>query len=161
MKRRHCILSAIVLAGLLSSVWLLSHPRQLPVGECSEVFQMYRDVEGVDASFIKDFPVNDTLRLDVTTLMARDSAGWQRLKRDFRLPELPDILQQQIDEGRDLVSVRLAPKSNPSLPMDTVDMLRNHVVAISRLYRTISVFCTRTEDEQQAVSSCCHEKGNS
>ena len=161
MKKRHYIALAIVLAGVAACAWIILHPRQLPVEECSDVFQRCKDVDGVDASFMKDFPVNDTLRLDVTTLQARDSAGWEQLKKDFHLPELPDMLQKHIAQGRDLVGVRLSPKYNPTLPMDTTHVLKNNVVAISRLYKTISIFHTETKDEQRAVSSSNHEKGNS
>ena len=111
MKKRHYIALAIVLAGVAACAWIILHPRQLPVEECSDVFQRYKDVEGVAASFIKGFPVNDTLRLDVTTLQATDSAGWERLLEDFhirRSSELPEIVQRWLNEGKDMVGVHLA-----------------------------------------------------
>ena len=161
MKKRHYIALAIVLAGVAACAWIILHPRQLPVEECGDVFRRYKDVEGVAASFIKGFPVNDTLRLDVTTLQARDSAGWERLLEDFhiqRLSELPEIVQRWLNEGKDMVGVHLAPKSDPTLPTDTTNALNNNVVAVSRLYHTISIFYTETESEQKAVSNSNHEK---
>ena len=161
MKKRHYIALAIVLAGVAACAWIILHPRQLPVEECGDVFRRYKDVEGVAASFIKGFPVNDTLRLDVTTLQARDSAGWERLLEDFhirRSSELPEIVQRWLNEGKDMVGVHLAPKSDPTLPTDTTNALNNNVVAVSRLYHTISIFYTETESEQKAVSNNNHEK---
>lgn len=161
MRKRHYISMAIVFAGLLVSAWILLHPRQLPEEECSDTYRRYEDVEGVAASFIKGFPVNDTLSLDVTTLQATDSAGWERLQEDFhirRLSELPEIVQRWLNEGKDMVGVHLAPKSDPTLPTDTTNALNNNVVAVSRLYKTISIFYTETESEQKAVSNSNHEK---
>lgn len=161
MKRRHYLFLAIILVGLAFSAWFLTHPRQLPEEECSDTYRRYKDVEGVAASFIKGFPVNDTLRLDVTTLQATDSAGWERLLEDFhirRSSELPEIVQRWLNEGKDMVGVHLAPKSDPTLPTDTTNALNNNVVAVSRLYHTISIFYTETESEQKAVSNSNHEK---
>lgn len=158
MRKRHYISMAIVFAGLLVSAWILLHPRQLPEEECSDTYRRYKDVEGVAASFIKGFPVNDTLCLDVTTLQATDSGGWERLKEDFHVSQLPEIFLRRIEEGKDIVIVRFAPKSDPTLPTDTTNALNNNVVAISQLYHTISIFYTATESEQKAVSNSNHEK---
>ena len=153
MRKRHYISMAIVFAGLLVSAWILLHPRQLPEEECSDTYHRYKDVEGVAASFIKGFPVNDTLSLDVTTLQATDSAGWERLKKDFHIAPAPEFFQRKIEQGEDMVSVRRASKNDPTLPIDTTDYNNNNVVAISRLYRTVSIFNTNTEAEQDAVSN--------
>ena len=153
MRKRHYISIAIVFAGLLVSAWILLHPRQLPEEECSDTYRRYKDVEGVAASFIKGFPVNDTLSLDVTTLQATDSAGWERLRKDFHIAPAPEFFQRKIEQGEDMVSVRRASKNGPTLPIDTTDYNNNNVVVISRLYRTVSIFNTNTEAEQDAVSN--------
>ena len=151
MKKRHYIALAIVLAGVAACAWIILHPRQLPVEECGDVFQRYWQVDGVDASFMKDFPVNDTLRLDVTTLQARDSAGWEQLKKDFHLPELPEKSRKKIEKGIDVISIRYAPIADPTARMDTSCLLENNILGISRLYKTISIFHTHTEAEQDAI----------
>ena len=152
MKKHHYIVLAIVLVGLAVSASFFLFPRQLPLEECSAEFLCYKDVDGIDASFIKDFPVNDTLRLDVTTLQATDSAGWERLKRDFHIATLADHTQYRIDSlGKDIVSVKLVPKRDPTLPMDTTRLLNNNVLAVSRLHRTISIFRVSTESEMNAI----------
>ena len=151
MKRRHCIALAILLAAMAVSAWLFLHPRQLPLAECSELYQRYADSPHVSVAFIRDFPVNDTLSLDVTTLTALDSTGWEILKKDFRVLPIPEFTQQQINRGFDIVTMHYAPKSNPTLPMDTTDFLKNNQIAISRLNHTVSIFYTETRAEQNAV----------
>ena len=151
MKKHHYITLAIVLVGLAVSASFFLFPRQLSPEECSAEFLRYKDVEGIDASFVKDFPVNDTLAVDVTTLQATDSVGWETLKKDFHAFPLPENNQKKIDQGIDVISIHLAPKTDPTLPMDTTDLLNNNVVAISRLHQTVSIFNVTTKAEMDAV----------
>ncbi len=151
MKKHHYITLAIVLVGLAVSASFFLFPRQLSPEECSAEFLRYKDVEGIDASFVKDFPVNDTLAVDVTTLQATDSVGWETLKKDFHAFPLPENNQKKIDQGIDVISIHLAPKTDPTLPMDTTDLLNNNVVAISRLHQTVSIFNVTTRAEMDAV----------
>ena len=151
MKKHHYITLAIVLVGLAVSASFFLFPRQLSPEECSAEFLRYKDVEGIDASFVKDFPVDDTLAVDVTTLQATDSVGWETLKKDFHAFPLPENNQKKIDQGVDVISIHLAPKTDPTLPMDTTDLLNNNVVAISRLHQTVSIFNVTTRAEMDAV----------
>ncbi len=102
-------------------------------------------------AFIEGFKVNDTLAVDVTTVTALDDEGWDTLRADFRIPELPPLFQQKIEDGKDMLSMRFVSKTDPSHTMDSVDMLNNNVIAISRLKRTICIFYTSTIAEQQSV----------
>lgn len=118
------------------------------------VSDLYRRYEGnphLDVTYLRNFPVNDTLSVDVTLLQARDDEGWDTLRADFRIPELPPLFQQQIEDGKDMLSLRFVSKTDLSHTMDSVDMLNNNVIAISRLKRTICIFYTSTIAEQQCI----------
>jgi hypothetical protein len=135
---------AVAVGGLL---W----PWLLPGARVSDPYRRYEDNPHLGVTFLRNFPVNDTLAVDVTLLQARDDEGWDTLRADFRIPELPDHIQKRIAEGKDLTGVRLVPKSDPTLPMDTVDITRNNVLGVSPLKRTISIFTTDTKEQQLAV----------
>ena len=151
MKRRHCIALAILLAAMAVSAWLFLHPRQLPLAECSELYQRYADSPHVSVAFIRDFPVNDTLSLDVTTLTALDSTGWNDLSQYFRIPQLPDFLREKVERGEDKIFVRLAPKNDMLQYADTANLTNNNVLAFSHLNHTVSVFYIQTILEIDAV----------
>lgn len=125
--------------------------RTVPLEECSELYRRYADSPHLEVAFIRDFPVNDTLSLDVTTLTALDSIGWEILKTDFRIHPVPEFAQQQIGQGKDIISLKLVSKDNPMLGMDTACLLNNNTIGISRLHHTVSVFYTITINEQEAV----------
>ena len=136
----------LVAAGL--SLWL---PREAAARRVSDLYRRYEPNPHLSVAFIEGFKVNDTLAVDVTTVTALDDEGWDTLRADFRIPELPPLFQQKIEDGKDMLSMRFVSKTDPSHTMDSVDMLNNNVIAISRLKRTICIFYTSTIAEQQSV----------
>ena len=139
-----CLL--IVIGTLIVKLW----PRTVPFDQCSPLYEHYADVEGVDASFIKDFRVNDTVFVDVTLLEAKDSAGWAMLKHDFSVPELNDEWQAYIDAGEDLIfSQILTPSHYPiSVLSDTILF---DILATSYYSHTLVIFHGKNEKDIRPV----------
>ena len=89
----------------------------VPVGQCSEVYKQYCDVEGVRATYIQDFRVNDTLTVGVTLLEATDSAGWGYLLEAFNeTKEVGEVAEESIEKNK--VWARLSPKGHPEEKVD-------------------------------------------
>ena len=132
--------------GALAVYW----PRTVPYAQCSDLYKRYAAIDGIDATFIKDFQVNDTLFLDVTLLEAKDSAGWDMLKRDFGIHDLPPAFQQLVDEGHDLVSTKKIPRQQNLSQQDT-NGITYDVAAISRLMHAVSIFHTKDLSERRAA----------
>ena len=138
-----CLL--IVVGTLTVKFW----PRTVPFDQCSDVYKRYAAVDGVDATFIKDYKVNDTVFVDATLLEAKDSAVWVMLKNDFEVPNPGPIAQQFIDNGEDLIGVKIIPKSTTT---DTIlNPYPNDVLAISYLKRTLTIFHIKNDVEKHAV----------
>jgi hypothetical protein len=151
MNKRRVISVAVCLVVAALVLVVKYHPRTVPVEECSQIYRDYADNPHIAVAFIKDIPVNDTLRVDVTTLQATDSLGWETLKNEFHIISLSDNIQRKIEQGIDRVSTRIVSKTDPTLPMDTSELLNNNVIAISRLHRTVSVFYIKAEAEIDAI----------
>ncbi len=163
------IFLAIVLVALAVRLW----PRTVPFDQCSEVYKRYAVVDGVDATFIKDYKVNDTVFVDVTLLEAKDSVSWTTLKKDFEVPDPSPDFQQRIDRGKDLIYTKKTPKvtvadslkkshpnvSSKSREDDSLHSSQgaenvtygNDWLAISHLNHIIIVFHTKNNDEVHAV----------
>ena len=135
------IFLAIVMVALAVRLW----PRTVPFDQCSDLYKQYANVDGVDATFIKDYKVNDTVLVDVTLLEATTDSGWAVLVRDFEMDELSPLLQMLIDRGENLVFSKLIPKSRPS------DSAPNDVLAYSYTTRTVSIFHIANDSEEHAV----------
>ena len=112
MKRTDCITLVICLLSIGIALVAVRCPRTVPYEQCSEVYKRYCDVEGVRATYIQDFRVNDTLTVGVTLLEATDSAGWEYLLEAFNeKKEVRDVAEESTEKNK--VWVRLAPKGHP------------------------------------------------
>lgn len=127
-----CLL--IVVGTLCVKLW----PRTVPFEQCSEIYQKYAHTPGIDAAFVKDYRINDTVTIDATVLEATTDSAWAMLQNDFNVPIIPDEYKELLDNSKS-ISLRLAPKNNPKAPMDSI-LLNNDMITISRKMQTIQVF---------------------
>ena len=82
MKRSWLITILICLLLLCGGGAVLLLPQVVPFDQCSDVYKRYADMDGVDATFIKDYKVNDSIRVNVTLLQATDSVSWNIIAKD-------------------------------------------------------------------------------
>lgn len=137
------ILFCLLLLGGGGAVLIL--PQVVPFSQCSDVYKRYAKMDGVDATFIKDYKVNDTVRVAVTLLQANDTV-WPQLTDDFNAQLPPDMPPPPPNT----VDFWYAPHDNYSLPMDTV-LTNNDIIAVSYDSRTISIFHIKTEKQINAI----------
>lgn len=142
MKRRNYIILVIILVGLAASASFFLFPRQLPIGECSEEYRRYRDVEGIDVSFVKELPINDSVSVDVTLFQARDSAIWADL--------IVDLYQENRDEYNPVkLKLKMIPKNKQqSVSNEITD---NNLIAASLADLTVGIFYIETEQQYNAI----------
>ena len=126
--------------------WRYVRPQQ----QVSDLYRRYEHVDGIAASYIHNYPVNDTLSLDVTLLEATDSDGWQTLSDDFGIIPLEDELQQKIDSGKDLVFVREVNGQNMKVQADSI-CDNTKLIAISYLKKTVCIFHVADDKEIHSV----------
>lgn len=68
----------IVLTLLVTILGIITWVKLRPVEpEVSELYERCKDVPGIRVGFIKDFPVNDSVTCDVTTIEALTDEGWE------------------------------------------------------------------------------------
>ena len=151
MNRRRFIWMLVVALCLVAVGLALWLPRYAAAQRVSDLYRRYADNPHLTVAYIEDFRVNDTVAVDVTTLSALDAEGWETLRKDFNIKPIPDILQEELNNGRDIIVVRMVPKSDPTQPMDTTDLSKNNVIGISNLQHTISIFNTDNESQQDAI----------
>ena len=97
-------------------------PRTVPDSKCSELYRRYSDVPGIEATYVKDYPVNDTLSIGVTILQATDSTGWGRLQKGFSVPMPEDSTEiLALNRGGDILA--LIPNEKISIPMEPSDIV--------------------------------------
>ena len=138
MKRTSIVTLCLCVFVAVVMVVAVCMQRVVPYWQCSEVYKKYSRVEGVRATYVKDFRVNDTLTVGVTLLEATEDSGWVTLQEDFGLPVIPKEYEKFFCADSNKVSLKFFPKKEP-LCLDG-DTLLNDVLAISFYKHTIAYF---------------------
>ena len=147
MKRRiifFVLLTTLGVGGV--AVWRYVLPWQ----QVGDLYRRYEHADGIAASYIHNFPVNDTLLLDVTLLEATTDSAFRQLLDDLSIPEMDSSLMQAVyDNRKDLVFSKMIAKGEN--PKAAVDPAQADLVAVSILSRTATVFHVGGIGELQAV----------
>ena len=150
MNRRWTITLLLLPVVVLSVLLLTRSLHTVPPDECSDVYRQYKDTPGIKASFIKDYPINDTTTIDVTTLEASSDAGWESLKKTFNIIDYPPEVLPFVDTM--VVEYYFATKDDYSRGMDSV-RLNNDFIAVSRFMKKVTVFNIKEEKQIVAILS--------
>ena len=121
--------------------------------QTSEVYNRYKDVPGVNAAYIKDYRVNDSVTVCVTLLEALDSTSWGSIKKEFKIVAFLDsvYVYSNIDLNETTKILRLAPKNDYNLPSDSI-IANNDLIVTNFFYHTICIF--HLENEKQYFAIC-------
>lgn len=141
------VILAASLLIVFGSFAIKLQPRTVPFYKCSEAYRTYACNPSIDAAFIKDFPINDTLTADVTLLNAKDSAGWEQLKTDFDIKNPTPSMLEKIRNGEDVISTKL-------IMVNEEDFIG--AIAVSRLNNTLTIFHINTDEELHAIMQYNH-----
>lgn len=147
---KQIILSAVIFLAVLGvALAVRLWPRTVPFDQCSDLYKQYAGMEGIDATFIKNFKVNDTVFIDVTLLEAKNDSAWLTLQTNFNIPIIPEEYRE-LFENTDAIDYWLAPKGKYIPPMDSV-LLNNDAVAVFRKMHLVSVFHLTNETQADVI----------
>ena len=138
---------AFLLLTLLGVAAVAAGRYLLPERHVSDIYRRYHNADGIAASYIHNFPVNDTLRLDVTLLEATTDSAWQALCADFAISDIVETIED-IDPH--------AIFSRQVNRHDYAQIVRGdspdaEILAISYDSKTLSIFHTSNAAEKHAV----------
>lgn len=125
-----------------------------PSDEVSEYYTRYAGTPGINAAFVKDYRINDTLLLDVTVLEVTDSAVWDPVCAELGLMTNEWIMTNESEEFRD---VWFDPSGFESYVLfDTLDVdgkptPLQTVFIYTRYNRTICIFHHVTYEQYDAI----------
>ena len=155
MNKRRVISVAVCLVVAALVLVVKYHPRTVPIEECSQIYRDYADNPHIAVAFIKDFPVNDTLAVDVTTLQATTDSAWCALLLDFGTPqEMIDDYNsnKEFNEGEDASTIILFYKDKNDLkkriPSTNPD---SRLVIASHRNRTLCIFMTEKNNIKETI----------
>ncbi len=149
-KRMWLLTLALSFLAVLAAVAWRCWPRTVPLSQCSEVYQRYHDTPGIQASFIKNKQINDTLRLDMTILEAEDSLAFANLLKSMGKSDeyITDILS--LGGNTDKCYSGTFRRGELGSLGDSDDA-NNEVRSVFPVRMTVAIFHTRTAEELKAV----------
>ena len=159
LTRKDRIINALIVVSVLVVgfvVWYL--PPAIAYWRCSEVYKRYSRVEGVRATYIKDFRVNDTLTIGVTLLEATTDSGWATLMDAFVSDEMKKEMENCSQTAK--VWTRLAVKGHSEIVVgsdisqggSSEDKQQEYeMIAIDNSIQAIGIFHTNNMEELLAV----------
>lgn len=147
------VVTVVVLLSVAVPLLVLHKPWKGTKVATSELYNRYADKEGIEASFIKDYKVNDSVFVDVTLLEATTDSAWEVLLKDFNMPDIP---KEVVEMGVDMF-VKAVNRKDYSLPADSI-LVNNDVMMVSYALKTISVFRTETLGQMWAVNHSKYEE---
>ena len=145
MKR--WLMTLLFALAVAAAVGVVVWRHVLPRHRVSPLFERYEHADGIAASYIHNYPVNDTLTLDVTLLEATTDSAWQSLCTDFALSDIVEIMEQTDPNTTFLRQVSRHNYSQVALG-DSPDA---ECLAISCNSKTFAVFHTHNVAEMHAV----------
>ena len=145
MKR--WIITFLLTLAVATAVGVVVWRHVLPMRSVSDLYRRYEHADGIAASYIHNFPVNDTLRVDVTLLEATTDSAWQALCADFALS---DIVEEMKVIAPNVVFSRQVNRHNYEQVVrgDSPDA---EILAISCDTKTFAVFHTCNAAEMHTV----------
>ena len=148
MKRNRFILATIplIVVGILAFVKL--YPRSVPLNECSPVYRQYEGHEGIEATYMKQYPVDDTTFVDVTLLHATTDSAWVSLCHEF-LPNISNIINNLPQEHA--VTFWAVSKDNhrTQVTPNTIEIF--DLVLLTAQMKTIYVFHLKDKEQSSVI----------
>lgn len=145
-----CLLALIVPAALVYR----SHT--VPLSQCSELYRRYVGNPHLRSSFTQDFPINDTLALDVLLIEADSDSAWCALLIEFGMPK--EMMEEYLSDtkkyegnGSNIISLFTIDKNNPQkrLSLEEID---SRIVSVSFARKSLCVFLTENKTIKEAIS---------
>ena len=151
MKRRILLFSLAALLCVATVAFFKYRAAIFRSGNVSELYRTYKDTPGIDATFIKDFHVNDTVSVDVTLLQATDSAGWETLLSNVKLPEeMHELIE--LWKQKKHVMLHIFPKYQINDPTDSI-FINNDIIAIDWAKQELAIFHITDRKQLEAIIS--------
>ncbi len=119
MKHWRLKLILTTLCCLLFFVAVKYLPSIVHSDEVSDVYRRYEHRDDLKVGYIKDYRIDDSTTVDVTTLTARDSASWETLLKEMNIPDIKiELLRKSYRKGNQSVSSYYCVKNHPEQRSD-------------------------------------------
>ena len=128
---------------------LVLTPRTVPFDECSPLYRQYAGQEGIKASYVRDYPVDDTTLVDVTLLRATTDSAWESLCIAFTPYEFSDSSEYIHNLIHDTTSVTFRVVSKDDYRVKVTPATANNFdfFTLTAMQKSICIFHTKNNEQ--------------
>ena len=153
MKNKRPLFVVLLCLLLAGGVVLALIPCSPMPWQCSKLYWQYRGQEGIKATYVKQYPVDDTTLVDVTLLQATTDSAWESLCHEFVPYEFADSNKYINNLIHDTTSVtfRAVSKDDPhqkTKPDTTCDY---NLLVISAKVKSVGIFQIETKSQFDVI----------
>ena len=156
MKILRLITILLGVVALASTVAVLCdiHSRRVVDSEVSEVYRHYVGRPDLKVGFVKDYRVDDSITVDVTTITAKDSAGWEALLRELNVSEYTITIQREArKEGIAAVTTDYRLKQHPDIRVSMGNDNKLDLLFFSYQDQIVFIFDVESKDQANRISN--------
>ena len=135
-----CLLLAVGAAVIVLT------PRTVPFDECSPLYRQYAGQEGIKASYVRDYPVDDTTLVDVTLLHATTDSAWVSLCLKSLPYDYPEDKRENVIHGNS-VTQYFSSKDDIRTKVIPADTNNYNLVFINARQKYIVIFHTENKTQ--------------
>ena len=155
MEKRSWIFTIILCLLLAGGAALVLLPRIPMPWQCSKIYWQYRGQEGIKASYVRDYPVDDTTLVDVTLLQATTDSAWKSLCIAFTPYEFVDSSEYINKLIHDTTSVTFRAVSKDDykkriIPKETNYCNFNFIIQSAKV-KSIGIFQIKSEPQYNVI----------
>lgn len=157
MKRSWLITILICLLLLCGGGAVLLLPQVVPFDQCSDMYKRYADMDGVDATFIKGYKVNDTVFVDVTLLETKDTALWDSLCKDFGIA----LFSMYPKEYREIMSIEHSfgqQVIKDTIVLENDSLYKENLIIFSHINMSMCIFHKINDSQYDAIVNEKHKE---
>ena len=142
------ILVCLLLIGI-GLLTMLSTRCPMP-WQCSKIYWQYRGQEGIKASYVRDYPVDDTTLVDVTLLRATTDSAWVSLCLKSLRYDYPDNRKENVIYGNS-VTQYISSKDDIRTTVIPTDTNSYNLVYITAINKYLIIFHTENKTQLSII----------
>ena len=149
MKNKRPLFVVLLCLLLAGGVVLALLPRYPMPWQCSKLYWQYRGQEGIEASYVKQYPVDDTTLVDVTLLRATTDSAWESLCIAFTPYEFSDSSEHIHNLIHDTTSVTFRVVSKDDYRVKVTPATANNFdfFTLTAMQKSICIFHTKNNEQ--------------
>lgn len=145
MKKKHLAYIFAALTGIVVAL-IVTWPRVT----ANELYQRLAEREDLLVDFVKGYPVNDSVDVDVVIIAPADTADWIELLKELNFHEKSiELLLEAEKKGQVVVNMYSCEKNHPETRKTGND--NTDCVFVSNSDRKIYVFDIKSTEDKKAV----------